>query len=128
MSHGHEHDHDLGPIPGKTRNRLLAVLIPLVAATIVGIVVLWPSHSAVGEQDKAVAVRGVVTDIHGCDKTLKLPSTCIMGTVELDQSDGGETVEAGLPYGENTPTVEVGDRVVLSYAKDAPEGQQYVWA
>jgi uncharacterized membrane protein len=128
VSHTHDHDLTLGPLPRSTRNRLLAVLVPFIVATIAGIVLLWPSHSVVGDQNKAETVTGTVTDIHGCDPSLGLPPTCIMGTVELSQGDGGGTVEAGLPYGENTPDVNVGDRVVLSYAKDAPPGQQYVWA
>jgi uncharacterized membrane protein len=128
MSHSHDDDVALGPLPRQTRVRLLTVLVPLIVATVAGLALLWPSHSAVGEQDKATTVTGTVTDIHGCDKAMGLPDNCIMGTVQLSDVDGGATVEAGLPYGDNTPQVDVGDRVVLSYAKDAPEGQQYVWA
>lgn len=128
------HDHglgdvSLGPIPPRVRNRLLAVLVPLIVATMAGIVLLWPSDASIGNEDeKAVTVTGKVTDIHGCDPALKLPDACISATVQLSKGDGGDEVEAGLPYGANTPTVEVGDKVVLTYAADAPEGQQYVWA
>jgi uncharacterized membrane protein len=128
MSHSHDHDVSLGPLPSRARARMLAVLLPFVGATIAGLVLLWPSHSLVGEQHKAVTVTGTVMDIHGCDKSSGLPASCVMGTVVLSDADGGTTVEAGLPYGANTPEVNVGDRVVLSYDKDAPQGQQYVWA
>jgi uncharacterized membrane protein len=128
----HEHglgDVSLGPTPPRVRNRLIAVLAPLVLATFAGIVLLWPAQGDIGnEKDKAVTVTGKVTDIHECDADLGLPEDCISATVRLSDSDGGEDVEAGLPYGAHTPTVEVGDKVVLSYAKDAPVGQQYVWA
>ena len=128
MSHVHDHDVSLGPLPRRTRIRLLGVVVPFIVATLAGIALLWPSHGLVGEKNKAITVTGTVTDIHGCPKAQGLPSDCIIGTVALSQSDGGSTVEAGLPYGENTPDVNVGDRVVLSYSKDAPPGQQYVWA
>jgi uncharacterized membrane protein len=129
MSHGHtDGPVVLGPLPRRTAVRLGVVLAPLIAATLAGIVLLWPSHSLVGEKDKAVTVTGIVRDIHSCPKTQGLPPDCIMGSVQLSKSDGGDTVEAGLPYGASTPDVDVGDRVVLSYAAQAPEGQQYVWA
>jgi uncharacterized membrane protein len=128
MSHTHDHDVSLGPLPKGTRVRLLVVVVPFIVATLAGIVLLWPSHSLVGEKDKAITVTGTVTNIHGCPSPQGLPANCIMGTVALSQSDGGGIVEAGLPYGDNTPEVNVGDRVVLSYSKDAPAGQQYVWA
>lgn len=128
------HDHGLGdvalgPVPPRVRNRLIAALVPLIVATLAGIVLLWPSDSNIGNEDeKAATVTGKVSDIHDCDPALKLPEACISATVELSKSDGGEDVEAGLPYGPNTPTVEVGDKVVLTYAEQAPAGQQYVWA
>ncbi len=55
------------------------------------------------------------------------PADCRRGAVELSEGDGGETVEAGLPYGANAPEVDVGDKVVQAYAADAPPDQQYVW-
>jgi len=114
-------------VPPKVRNRLIAVLVPLVLATLAGLVLLWPSHGLVGDEKKAVTVTGTVTDVHDCAAELQLPDDCLSSTVRLSESDGGGDVEAGLPYGANTPTVEVGDKVVLTYAAEAPEGQQYVW-
>ena len=128
VSHAHDTDVSLGATPRRVRNRLLVVVVPIVAATLVGLVVLWPSHSAVGQQHKAETVRGMVTAIHGCDPSRGLPPDCVMGTVDLAQSDGGQTVQATLPYGRSTPKVSVGDNVVLSYDPSAPAGQQYVWA
>jgi uncharacterized membrane protein len=129
------HDHGsegatLGPLPPRIRNRLVAVIVPFIVATIVGIVLLWPSHAPIEDAAgfTADSVTGQVTDIHGCDPAQGLPDDCISGTVVLSASDGGKTVEAGLPYGPNAPTVEEGDKVVLLYAAKAPEGQQYVWA
>lgn len=126
MAGSHDHDVTLGVVPRRVHLRLALVLAPFLLATLAGVVLLWPSGGPFGEAQKASTVRGTVTDIHACDPAMGLPESCVMGTVEL--RDGGEEVEAGLPYGKNTPTVEVGDRVVLSYAPQAPEGQQYVWA
>lgn len=129
------HDHGglngtLGPVPTRVRNRLLAIVVPLIGATLVGLVLLWPSHDRVAgsEAYTADSVTGEVTDLHDCDPDLGLPDTCVGGTVALSGADGGQEVEAGLPYGPNAPVVEVGDKVVLLYAPDAPEGQQYVWS
>jgi uncharacterized membrane protein len=119
----------LGPVPPRVRNRLLAVVVPFAVATVAGIVLLWPSHAPLEQAAGYTAdtVTGQVVDIHGCDPSLGLPDNCVSGSVQLSESDGGETVEAGLPYGPNAPSVEDGDKVVLLYAADAPEGKQYVW-
>lgn len=129
------HDHDpgdvtLGPLPPQVRNRLLLVVVPFIVATLAGLVLLWPSHAPIegAAGFTADSVTGQVVDIHPCDAALGLPPECISGTVALSKSDGGASVEAGLPYGANTPTVSEGDKVVLQYAPEAPRGQQYVWS
>jgi uncharacterized membrane protein len=129
----HDHapgDTTLGPLPPSVRSRLVLVVVPFIIATIVGLVLLWPSHAPIEDAAgyTADSVTGTVIDIHGCDPTLGLPDNCLSGTVQVSDSDGGTTVEAGLPYGASAPTVERGDRVVLLYAPDAPEGSQYVWS
>jgi uncharacterized membrane protein len=129
------HDHGagdvtLGPLPRAVRNRLLAAIVPLIGATLIGIVLLWPSHAPIENAAgySADSVTGQVVDVHGCDPAQGLPDDCVSGTVQLSASDGGKTVEAGLPYGPHAPSVEEGDKVVLLYAAEAPAGQQYVWS
>jgi uncharacterized membrane protein len=124
------HDHGsevvgLGPLPPRARRWLLAVLLPFFVATLVGLVVLWPPQDRVEGTDQFTAdtVTGEVVGLVECPRGF--PADCVRGDVQL--SDGGEVVEAGLPYGDNTPRVDVGDQVVLAYAPQAPPDQQYVW-
>lgn len=108
------------------RRWLLVLLLPFIGATLVGLVLLWPPQDRVEGTDQftAAKVTGEVVALVECPRGL--PADCVRGEVRLSEGDG-QVVEAGLPYGENTPQVSVGDKVVLAYAPQAPPDQQYVW-
>ena len=103
------------------------VLAPFIAATVVGLVLLWPDEepqtpSAFTSAERA---RGTVTDVHPCDNDAP---GCLAGTVDVTKGVGaGDSVEASIPYGEQAPEVEVGDRILLSYVAEAPADQRYVF-
>lgn len=100
----HRHVPDEGPArPASPRVRLvlLLVLAPLVLATAVGLVVLWPSAPTTAGVDggSAVTVRGTVLEVVDvdCGETLGTdePQTCADLRVEL--ADGTEVTVAATP-------------------------------
>lgn len=128
MGSAHSHlgeDVDLGPAPRGVVLALVALLVPLVLATVAGLLVLWPAGDAevVPPGYAAQRAHGTVVDVHPCRTEVR---DCKAGTVELRSGPGapGE-VEALLPYGAQAPVVEPGDPVVLAYVEQAPRGEQY---
>ena len=106
---------------------VVLVLAPFIAATVVGLVLLWPDEepqtpSAFTSAERA---RGTVTDVHPCDNDVP---GCLAATVDVTKGVGApDSVDASIPYGERAPEVEVGDRILLSYVAEAPADQRYVF-
>lgn len=130
MGSSHSHlaeDVDLGPAPRGVVAALVAVILPLVLATGVGLVVLWPGEDVevVPPGYAAQRAQGTVLDVHPCEFEVR---GCKAGTVELSRGPGapGE-VEALLPFGKQAPVVEAGDRVILSFVRQAPPGERYAF-
>ncbi len=127
MTHAHSHSHvrSAGPAPRSVRIALAVVLVPLVAATVVGLVLLWPSSSEVRPPPGLAVERAhaTVVEVHPCRN--EVPQ-CLAATVDLSSGAGAPgRAEAAMPFGAQAPEVEPGDRVVLSYFAEAPAGQQY---
>ncbi|MPZ62932.1 MAG: YibE/F family protein [Propionibacteriales bacterium] len=126
-SHSHRARDGLGGSPPGVRIALACLLIPLVAATVFGVVVLWPSEAEVrAPQGFAVErAHGEITDLHRCDDP-EAPPECVAASVRLSEGpDAPDTVEASLAFGDQAPTFEVGDRVVLGYRANAPMDERY---
>lgn len=127
MSHRHattDHVDHLGPAPTWVRLVLVAVLLPLVAATVVGLVVLWPDDDVAAPPGfSADVASGTILEVHGCSNGVP---DCRAATVHLDEGPGapGE-VEALLPYGDQAPTFDAGEEVLLSYTEQAPASERY---
>ena len=124
--HGHGARASLGPVP-----RALALLIgllvgPLVLATVVGLAVLWPDGDLQLETPGTDVQRGTaeVRSVVPCD----LSEGCQQADVELLSGPGapGEAL-ALLPFGERAPDVQAGDRIIVSYTAEAPQGEQYAF-
>ena len=105
----------------------MAVVVgPLVLATLVGLFVLWPDGDleltgpGVDVERGTAQVRDVVT----CD----LSDGCQQAEVELLSGPGapGDAL-ALLPFGEQAPEVVAGDRIIVSFTEQAPEGEQYAF-
>ncbi|MQA83024.1 MAG: YibE/F family protein [Streptosporangiales bacterium] len=97
------------------------------AATVFGVVVLWPSEAEVrAPQGYAVErAHGEITDLHRCEDR-QSPPDCLAASVRLSEGpDAPDTVEASLAFGEQAPTFEVGDRVVLGYRANASMDERY---
>jgi len=106
---------------------LLAAVLPLLVATLVGLVVLWPDGDVAGrpasfgppvrlvdgtvEVDRAVPCQG--------GPGSGAASNCRVATVRLTEGpEKGETVELELYEGPGQPRLHVGDPVVLGRAVD----------
>jgi uncharacterized membrane protein len=103
---------------------LLILLVPLGLLTVGGVVALWPGElpdlgAELGTVDDLVDARVVEVERGPCPgTTAELRINCAFPTVELlEGPDAGQTLRLGQPLSEapGSPTVEEGERIVLSY-------------
>ncbi|MFJ4850675.1 MULTISPECIES: YibE/F family protein [unclassified Streptomyces] len=146
-SHGHSHGHGHGPVPPVSRHLrkvIAAVLIPFVAAVVVGLVVLWPNgvpahkRSGVGfdqqtQSGRVVRVENVkCADVNAEPNTggpgaapPKTPSICERATIRVTSGkDTGRTFTEIVQPTQTRHYTE-GQKVLLSYAPGAPKELQY---
>ncbi|TQS40856.1 YibE/F family protein [Cryptosporangium phraense] len=122
----HSHVHSAtNPVSERTRKAVIAILVPAVLATIVGLILLWPGqiHYSSANQQSAQQQRaeGTVTQVveQSCPQTSEADAGSITGpcgtaTVKVTDGTGqGDTVSMELPQGPGSPSVHVDDKVVL---------------
>jgi uncharacterized membrane protein len=132
---GHGHGHGpAAPASARVRKLLLILLLPLVLATVVGAVVLYPfgadqaTGSAVGLHQ--VPVRGDVTALvqgscGGQQGGQPGGTGCVLVTVRMsDGAAAGRDVQIPVPDEPSTPMFGVGDQVVLAYSGSDPTNNQ----
>jgi uncharacterized membrane protein len=110
MAHAHG---PVAPSPARTRRILAAVIVPLAVATVVGMVLLWPSErpaSVGGEQPPRRDATVTAVQPQPCTQPQAAGRQC--GTVTARLADG-RSVTARIPEGPGSPTVAVGDEIVL---------------
>lgn len=127
MSHAHGHDA-APPAPPRVRRTVLAIIVPLVVATLIGLVVLWPRGAAPTQRtDDIPRLRGtVVSATEACPPgtAATLGGPCGNATVEVD----GKTVTATIPSGASAPRIETGDKVVVVATEDPADPTQTTYA
>ncbi|TDD70024.1 YibE/F family protein [Jiangella aurantiaca] len=135
MSAVHLHGTEPAPPAGPHVRRLvLAVLIPLVLATIAGLILLWPDGDP-PSIEAGVRTDGTILAIEPCEDVVEAPPTpegedtageCLQARVRVDAGpdEGVETV-VPLPFGIGAPEFHEGDEVVLSALPDAPLESRY---
>lgn len=103
---------------------VLALLVPLGALTIVGLVLLWPTQPPPAVESGAL-VTGTVVAVTDCPD---LPAEqCQQAEVRITSGpDEGGLFLAPTPVGVGAPEIVAGDRVVLQSNLDAPPSQRYV--
>jgi uncharacterized membrane protein len=135
---GAEHSHrgePALPSPPAVRRAVVAVLVPLVLATVVGLVVLWPTEPGPSVAG-AERVDATIVDVYPCadvgaadpESPEGEPPTeeCFEALVAVDAGrDAGEEVLVPLPYGPGVPRFTPGDAVVLGGIPDAPLESRY---
>ncbi|GAA3859176.1 hypothetical protein GCM10022243_26220 [Saccharothrix violaceirubra] len=125
--HGHGHGHGpVGPSSAPVRRLLLVLLVPLVLATVVGALVLYPwGHEQKTGADVGLTqtpVLGEVTAVArgGCGPGGQ-DTGCVLVTVRMtDGAAAGRDVRVPVPDQPTSPTFEVGDEIVLSFAGGDP--------
>ena len=131
--HGHGHGHDTGPASAPVRKLLLVLVLPLVLATVVGALLLYPfGHDQPTGADAGltqVPVRGDVTAVArgGCgpDADQAGATGCVLVTVRMtDGAAAGREVRLPVPEQDSSPTFTVGDAVVLSFGGGDPASSQ----
>ncbi|RYC11185.1 YibE/F family protein [Nocardioides zhouii] len=131
MGGGHSHAErpSLGPAPRGMRVLIALLVGPLVLATVVGLAVLWPDGDLQVSGLGTDVERGTakVRDIGPCQQARAIDG-CQVAEVDLLSGAGapGQAV-ALLPFGPGAPEVEVGDRIIVSFAAQAPPGEQYAF-
>ena len=103
-------------------------MAPLVIATVVGVVVLWPGERVSSISDRFGAapelydatVNSVIRE--ACEGTSPADGVfCNTVTAEVTEGDfTGEPVVLQVDEGPNSPDLEPGDEIVLAYAPGAP--------
>jgi len=115
MSHDHGH---APPAPPAVRRAVLAIILPLVVATIVGLIVLWPRGAAPTQAtDTLQRIRGTVvsaTPACAVGEAPTLGGSCGNATVKVDD----QTVTATVPSGTSAPVLKAGDEVVVVVTDD----------
>jgi uncharacterized membrane protein len=125
--HLHPPDRPRHQASPRTRALLSAALVPMVVATIIGLVALWP-HTRTRRLPgsfgpPAELVDGTVTSVANtrCPAVQKLCSTVrVRVTSGPDRGHAAQLPE--LTFGTDVPTLEKGDRVVLGRSVD-PTGR-----
>jgi uncharacterized membrane protein len=125
---GHGHGHGHGPVrPAGRRVRILiaALLVPCALATLVGLVLLWPSGGppATAHPSSQELVRAQVTATRATDCS---PGSGDGGCVALvvHMADGprpGRDLVQVVPVEPGTPRFAVGDQVVLGWSGAEPD-------
>lgn len=135
--HVHIHAHPHGPGPAASRRTRLvvaSVLIPVAVATLIALLVLWPSapaDQATGGDPGTARVPAVVAAVDeqpcpppepGNEQPEGWQQRCGSATATLSSADKGATVTLDLPQGRS-PDLRAGDDVVLAAVTDVTTGQ-----
>ncbi|WP_370371758.1 YibE/F family protein [Catenulispora sp. GP43] len=139
-SHGHSHGHGPAtPASPRLRTLITALLLPVAAAAVAGLVLLWPS-AAKSPIPPQVWVQGTVTasalvqsgpndggtTAGGSTAPGGLDTTNDQLTVQITSGPTkGSTATVTVGVDPATPKYSVGDGLVLTYNKSQPGGSQY---
>jgi uncharacterized membrane protein len=127
MTHGH-HVGDAGlPSAPAVRRTVVAILLPLILATLAGLVLLWPDRDPPRIQG-AQRADATVLDIRDCAPAVDIEAaeTCLEATVRIDSGpDEGVDVVIPVPFGEGAPVFAAGDAVVVGAAEGQPIESRY---
>ena len=115
--HGHSHGSTATARASKHLRLLLAiVVVPLIAATVVGVVLLWPSSVKVAPNPNLQLVDATVQsmDLAACQGVVSDQQSCVDITVKLTGGKhGGETVKYQHSIVSSTPIPKPGSEITL---------------
>lgn len=137
--HGHGHGHGHGDavvdtsvvdadavVARRVRIVVAALLIPLIAAAVIAMIVLWPGGDMKVPAAEQHGASGTVVALKACPET---PADCDQATVKLrgaPEPDKGLEVPVEVPKGKNAAVpIKVGDRLLLGVQVGAPLAERY---
>ncbi|WP_432948536.1 YibE/F family protein [Kribbella sp. CA-253562] len=140
--HGHGHGHGHGGwgdehvldtsvvdqdavVARRVRVVVAALLIPLIAAAVIAMVVMWPGGDLVVQSAQSTGAGGTVTKLEPCPES---PADCDQATVRIDSgpSDKGAEVPVQVPKGKQAAIpIDVGDKVLLGVDAKAPISERF---
>ncbi|WP_427895455.1 YibE/F family protein [Kribbella sp. GL6] len=108
----------------RVRIVVAAVLVPLIVASVVALIALWPGGDVKVESYQTSTARGEIIALKACPDPR---DKCNLATVKLSNTAAkGKAVPVQVPKAGGTPIpVEVGQTVMLAIEKDAPPDQKY---
>jgi uncharacterized membrane protein len=137
MAHSHADGDARVEIPRRTRRALTAIAVVLGVATLVGVVALR-APGDVGRRSGPDI--GLVSDVYEASVRSTREAPCT-GTTEADRvrctevrfhlnqgPDKGKTISIDFPESPTSPSLDEGDRVVLSYDPRAESGFRYQYS
>ncbi|MFI7604952.1 YibE/F family protein [Micromonospora sp. NPDC049366] len=137
---GADHSRPAPSTPPRVRRILVATVVPLVLATVVAALLLWPWNAPEPADGSDVPrYHGTVTRVvsEPCPPAPPTPegtpgtgSPGVCGTVGVKVEDGpaaGRQVEAPIPDGPGAPTVAVGDEIILVELTDPADPSASSW-
>lgn len=119
----HPHRGGSLPVTPGMRRLVLAVLIPLLVATVAGLVALWPT----GERPATEGVDRFDATVASTSACVDSPDPdCVEGLIRLDSGpDRGTEVTVVMPYGPDFPEFTAGDEIVVFGNLDWPVEERY---
>jgi uncharacterized membrane protein len=136
---GGDHTHGTaappGPVPPRVRRLLLGAVAPFLAATVVGLVALWPRGpnparpAGIGLQAKLVNATVVSVRRLPCGGGPVTASQCQSAQIRVTSGPDKRLVTAlELSVGPGNPTLRKGDAIVVGRSLDATLGTFYSFA
>ena len=131
-THPHGSEHKSDPLVVK---RLAAAVLPFVVATVVGLVLLWPTSGGDALPQGPPPAQRYRATVVGVERdACEAPPTggdlvCSMVEVRLDEGpDESGTFSFAATAGMNQRGFESGDRILVSRAPEAQPGAEYFFA
>ena len=120
---GHSHgDKEPARVQARARLLLFILVVPLLTATALGLVVLWPADASPPTPDfmggPATLAEGTVVKVeqHPCGGSGDQAVLCQMAGVKLTNGAGPETgkvVDVEVGQGADSPVLKTGDKIVI---------------
>ncbi len=134
---GHSHGDPLaaGPVPPEVRRMLVFAVVPLLVATVAGLIVLWPQGDLPARPSnlgalielETATVQGVVSN--PCTQGPQSVGTCQSADLRITSGpDKGSSYVLDISIGPGNPTLEKGDRIVVGRSPNPTTGAVYYFA
>jgi uncharacterized membrane protein len=136
MGHSHGAGNETGRVHARARLLLLLLVVPLLLATVLGLVVLWPADANpptpdfMGGPAKLAEATVVKVDRRPCGGSTDPASVnqadlCQEASVKLTRRAGPETgkvVEVEVGQGADSPVLHGGDKIIVGRAGSGKPG------